>query len=109
MDIRSGEDLGDRMRAGLGPLSTGARLWLEPMKARIQGWLGPSSASASEAGGGAASTGSGAAGAGGGAEGGLIAEMREGGATAEFSRRLQQRYNTKKAGESGGGGGTGEL
>ncbi|KAI7839936.1 hypothetical protein COHA_006330 [Chlorella ohadii] len=108
MDIRSGEDLGDRMRAGLGPLSTGARLWLEPMKARLQGWLGPSPASASEAGEGGAAAGSGAT-AGRGAEGGLIAEMREGGATAEFSRRLQQRYNTKKAGESGSSSGTGEL
>ncbi|PRW20197.1 hypothetical protein C2E21_9216 [Chlorella sorokiniana] len=102
LDIRSGEDLGERMRAGLGPLSTAARLWLEPMKARLQSWLGPSSAAVSSdagSGGEAAAAGAGA----GGAEGGLIAEMREGGVTAEFSRRLQQRYNTKKGGESGGG------
>ena len=103
MDIKSGEDLGERMRSGLGPLSSGARLWLEPLKTRLQGWLGP--AGAGPGAGQASDAAAGAAGAG--AEGGatgLIAEMREGGATAELSRRLQARFHTKKGGEGGEGG-----
>lgn len=96
LDIKSGEELGDWVREGLGPLSSAARTWMVPVKARLQAWLGPAAAPPGEVqeGGDVALT----------TSGGLITAMSEGGATAEFSRRLQQRYNTKKTASGTGGG-----
>lgn len=89
-DIKSGADLGDRMRAGLAPLSDGLRRWLVPFKVSIQAWLAAPPTGTHDGGSGAAAA---AVAAGGGmpADGG----RQGGGATAEFSRRLQERYNPK--------------
>lgn len=93
--IRSGEDLGQRMREGLAPLSAAARSWMLPLKARLEAWLRPAAAP----GGGAAQEGGQLAAAGGGS--GAAAAPQGGAATSEWSRRLQQRFNPKADGVDG--------
>ncbi|KAL4422961.1 hypothetical protein ABPG75_009158 [Micractinium tetrahymenae] len=100
-DIRSGEDLGERMREGLTPLSATLRGWLVPVKERAQAWLGPAQQA------GPAADGSGSAG-GEGAASGLLGEGGSGGSgggagqpsgvAAEFSRKLQEKLHTRRAG-----------
>ncbi|KAI3430636.1 hypothetical protein D9Q98_005229 [Chlorella vulgaris] len=103
--ISSGQELGERVREAFLPLSANMRGWLLPVKHRAQAWLGPpgaASGSLSEAssGGGGVQLDSAAQGEGGAGFGGDGAGGNGGGAAAEFSRRMQQRYNTKGGGGS---------
>ncbi|EFN52012.1 expressed protein [Chlorella variabilis] len=110
LGIASGEELGERVRAGLAPVPRGMRAWLLPLKQRAEAWLGPEAAApvvpgiGGGGGGGAEVEAGAAAAAGGGA--GLAGEGGAGGGpTSELSRRLQQRFNTRRAAGEGGGGG----
>lgn len=98
--IRSGEDLGERMREGLAPLSATLRGWVLPVKELAQAWLGPAQEAAPAAHGGGAAGGEGAAADG---EARALAEGSSGGGgmprglAAQFSRKLQEKLNTRRA------------
>jgi hypothetical protein len=90
MDVKSGEELGQRMRDGLGPVAEGLRAWLVPFKERTQAWLGPAPVGEGEEAAAAAAAAAGDS------------------PTAELSRRLQSRFAKRRAaGEVDGGGGGG--
>ena len=90
MDVKSGEELGQRMRDGLGPVAEGLRACLVPFKERTQAWLGPAPVGEGE-------------------EAAAAAAVAGDSPTAELSRRLQSRFAKRRAaGEvDGGGGGNG--
>jgi hypothetical protein len=84
LDVKSGEELGQRMRDGLGPVAQGLRAWLVPFKERTQAWLGPPPVGEESVAAGAAAGDS---------------------PTAELSRRLQSRFAKRSAAGKDGGGG----
>ncbi len=99
--IRSGEDLGERMRKGLAPLSVTLRGWVLPLKERAQAWLGPAqdAAPAAHSAGAVGGEGVGADG-----EASMLAEGSSGGGdmprglAAQFSHKLQEKLNTRRGG-----------
>lgn len=90
-DIRSGEDLGERLRQGLAPLSATLRGWVLPVKERAEAWVGtPQAPAPAPSGAAAPHVPSEASGGDGGAP--------SRGAAAQFSRRLQEKLNTRRDG-----------
>ena len=77
LDIHSGEDLRQRVRAGFAPLSASIQSWLLPIRTRAERWAGP---------------------AGGGGSGGEGQTARQQGllSGSEFQRRLKERYTQHK-------------
>jgi hypothetical protein len=94
LGVGSGEELGERLRAGLQPLSASLRSWLLPIKERAEGWLAPAAAPP----GGDAAGGTGAAAFQGAAAG---ADSVDPSASSELSRRLRKRYNPRTAAAEG--------
>lgn len=68
LDIRSGEDLRQRLQAGLGPASHALKAWITPFKLRAQEWAGDAATAAA------------------------APDSRH----SEFQRRLTDRYNPQK-------------